>query len=148
MVTAYGDDFARWAQEQADAVREGRFAELDLVHLGEEIEGLSKSDRNAMRSRLIILLAHLLKLKYQPENATRSWRNTVKEQARQIELLTEDSPSLRSEAITYFARAYDKAREKASDETGLAPAAFPATPTPDIENALRAALAGEDFGFS
>jgi hypothetical protein len=47
----YDDDFALWAEEQAAALREGRFTELDLPRLLEEIDDLSGSIRREIRSR-------------------------------------------------------------------------------------------------
>lgn len=48
---SYDDDFALWAEEQAAALREGRFTELDLPRLLEEIDDLSGSIRREIRSR-------------------------------------------------------------------------------------------------
>ena len=64
---AYDSDFTLWAEEQAAALREGRFADLDMPHLLEEIDDLSNRKRDALLSRLIKIELHLLKLKYQPE---------------------------------------------------------------------------------
>jgi hypothetical protein len=143
----YDSDFALWAEEQAASLREGRFADLDLANLIEEIDDLSNRKRDAIRSRLIILATHLLKWQYQPELASRSWRNTIREQSRRIARLLKDSPSLRREMRDFTLEAYADARAKASDETDLLLATFPETPTPEFERALKAALAGEDFAF-
>jgi hypothetical protein len=54
--------------------------------------------------------------------------------------------SVRPALPELIAEAYADARRAASAETGLAIADFPETPTPDFEQSLQAALAGEDFG--
>lgn len=138
--TRYEDDYARWAEEQAAALAEGRFAELDLVNLAEEVGGLSRSDKQQVGSRLAVLLSHLLKHAYQPERATRSWKLTVIEQAAEIEESLRTSPSLRSQIEVKLPMAYRRARRRAAIETGLGVETFPANPSEAILDALRTAL--------
>lgn len=56
---AYDKDFFAWTEEQASLLRAGEVAEIDAANLAEEIESVGKSDRREIRSRLIVLLAHL-----------------------------------------------------------------------------------------
>jgi hypothetical protein len=142
----YDTDFALWAESQATALRERRFDDLDLANLIEEIDALSRSDRNRLQSRLTKLAFHLLKLQHQPDRASRSWLRTIVEQSARIRRLLKNSPSVRPALPELIAEAYADARRAASAETGLAIADFPETPTPDFEQSLQAALAGEDFG--
>jgi hypothetical protein len=144
--TGYDDDFALWAEEQAVALREGRFTELDLPHLLEEIDDLSKRNRDAIRSRMTTLAFHLLKLHHQAEQASGSWLGTIISRATRIRRLIDGSPSLRHELLDYELSAYSDARPRASAETRLPIADFPETPTAEFTAAFRAALAGEDFG--
>ncbi len=90
---------------------------------------------------------HLLKLQYQPERASGSWRGTIVEQAARIRRVLKGSPSLRPEMPAFIAEAYVDARPQAAAETEIPIATFPEAPTPEFEHALQAALAGEDFGF-
>ena len=48
----YEQDFSLWLEEQAALLREGRFDELDLVNLVEEIEAIARKDKKAIRSIL------------------------------------------------------------------------------------------------
>jgi hypothetical protein len=48
-------------------LREGHLHELDIVNLLEEIEDMGRSARKAIKSNLIVLLSHLLKFQFQPE---------------------------------------------------------------------------------
>jgi hypothetical protein len=73
----YETDFVEWAARMADLLRRGRLAELDLAHVAEEIEGLGKSERSAVRSQLRRMLAQLLKSPIQPERSGASWRGSV-----------------------------------------------------------------------
>ncbi len=138
--TRYEDDFVRWADEQAAALAEGRVADLDLLNLADEIGGLSGSNRRQVRSRLEALLLHLLKHEHQPERATRSWKSSELHQAHKIQVLVEQSPSLRPYIETVVPKAYAYARKKAALETGLPPETFPEQPSPALLAALRAQL--------
>ena len=57
--SSYDADIIIWAEEQAALLRAGRFSELDISHLAEEIEDVGKSERRELASRLSVLLAHL-----------------------------------------------------------------------------------------
>jgi len=140
-----GQDFAAWTSEQAAALRAGRLHELDIEHLSEEIEDLGKRERREIVSRLVIIGAHILKFQYQLERASLSWRNTIREQARQIDLVLEDSPSLRPEMDHFIGRSYPNARELASDETELVLEIFPDVPDKHFLQVVHQALAHQDF---
>ncbi len=58
----YEDDFALWAERQAAILRAQRFDELDLANLIEEVEDLSRRERDMVERRLETILEHLLKL--------------------------------------------------------------------------------------
>ena len=144
--TGYEADFAQWAESQAAALRDGRFADVDIENVSEEIESLSRSDRRELRSRLTTLMLHLLKFQYQPERATPSWRLTILEQVAKIDELLEESPSLKPAFAEFYPAAYGRARREASVETELPLATFPATPTAEFLAALGAALDGDASG--
>ena len=142
----YDTDYALWAESQAVALREGRFADPDLANLLEEIDSLSRSDRRQLQSRLTKLAFHLLKLHHQPERASGSWLRTIIDQSTHVRRILKESPSLRPTMPGLLAEAYADARREASAETRLPIESFAEAPTPDFERALHAALAGEDFG--
>jgi hypothetical protein len=123
----YNTDFFKWTQQQAEALAAGKVSELDWANLAEEIESLGKWDRRALRSRLEVLVIHLLKWRYQPERrqAGRSWSSTIRTQRRRIEQILEDSPSLRRQVSDLMAADYQGVRLNASDETGLPLETFP-----------------------
>jgi Domain of unknown function DUF29 len=60
----YDQDFALWIEEQVAALRAGDVAALDLQHLIEELEGLTKRDQRALGSQLKRIMTHLLKQRY------------------------------------------------------------------------------------
>ncbi len=67
----YERDFCLWTEQQAALLREGRFAELDLAKLIDEIEAMARSDKKAVKDKLVVLLTHLLKHQLQPEQRAR-----------------------------------------------------------------------------
>src|SRR5713226_718431 len=91
----YDQDFAVWTSETARLLRAGRFDEVDIEHVAEEIEDMGKRDKRELHSRLTVLLLHLLKWKWQPEKQTRGWQSTLLTQRAELGRLLEDSPSLR-----------------------------------------------------
>jgi hypothetical protein len=127
--TLYEQDFYQWTQEQAALLREGNVPELDVENLAEEIESLGKSDRRALGSHLKNLVLHLLKWRYQPtgRQAGHSWQQSIRNARAEIEVLLEDSPSLRQAVPPLIARWYPLARQDAADETRLPLATFPTT---------------------
>jgi hypothetical protein len=136
----YEADFALWAESQAAALRDGRFADLDLPNLSEEIDALGRRDRRELRARITTLAVHVLKLLYQPERASGSWRGTIVEQATRIGELLEDSPSLVQHVEAFTDVAYGNARRQAAAETGLPIETFPPARTPEFDRAVAQAM--------
>ena len=123
--TLYDQDFYAWAQHQAILIRQGKWRDIDRAHVAEKIAALSRRERHALRSRLIVLLMHLLRWQYQLAWQTPSWRYTIRDQRLAIADLLADSPSLRNEGATVMTAAYQRARLRAANETRLPEATFP-----------------------
>jgi Domain of unknown function DUF29 len=117
--TLYETDFVEWADHTAELLRQGKFAEVDLEHLIEEVEGLAGSDRRAVRSQLLRMLMHLIKQRIQPEREGTSWRTSIVNAQQEIDLLLEDSPSLRRHLEGSLQKIYRKAVKDALRETDL-----------------------------
>lgn len=116
----YDEDFYRWTQETAELLRRGCFRQVDVEKVAEEIEDIGKRDRRELRSRMIVLLAHLLKWQAQPgRREDSSWKATIDEQRDQIALLLDDSPSLRQAFEEFLPEACRRAVRKAARETGI-----------------------------
>src|SRR5262245_9075241 len=75
----YETDFSKWAIIQAKFLEKGEFNKLDIDHLKEEIEDLSRRESDKLVSYLENLLMHRLKVKYQPSMHTASWDASIKE---------------------------------------------------------------------
>ena len=82
-------------------------------------------ERQDLRNRLGILLGHLLKWQFQPDNRSNSWRGTIREQRKQINLLLKDSPSLKPYLKEALQDAYELGIALAIEETQLAETSFP-----------------------
>ena len=63
--TIYDSDFQVWVEKTIDCLEKQQFNRLDIQHLIEELKDLGRSDRKELESNLMILMAHLLKLKIQ-----------------------------------------------------------------------------------
>lgn len=121
----YETDFNLWIEQTIENLKQGNLQALDLEHLIEEIESMGSSDRREIKSRLIVLLIHLLKYQYQPQKRSRSWLSTINTQRNEIELVLEDSPSLRPYLNDQLMACYEKARKGAAKETNLVLDTFP-----------------------
>jgi hypothetical protein len=66
--TLYDEDFVAWSEQQAEALRAaartGSNQQLDWENLAEEIESLGRSQRRELRSRLSVIMEHLVKLEH------------------------------------------------------------------------------------
>lgn len=98
----YDEDFVRWTEVQAEGLRRAASQRSDLPldwdNLAEEVASLGRSQRRELRSRIAVIIEHLLKLAHSPSAEPRSgWIETVGRERREVERLLEDSPSLRGE---------------------------------------------------
>ena len=114
----YVKDETAWLEAMADLASKSRSTEMDFPNLSEYLTDMANRDRRELFSRLIVLLAHLLKWEVQPEGRGSSWRGTIREQRRELRQLLE-SGTLRNHAASVFLDAYAEARLQASDETQL-----------------------------
>ncbi|MCG6137137.1 MAG: DUF29 domain-containing protein [Nostoc sp. LLA-1] len=124
--TLYETDFNLWLEETALLLREGRLDQLDIENILEEIEGMSRSEKDALESNLIRVLQHLLKWNYQPEKRSVSWSYTIIEHSRRLNKALKNSPSLKRHFDAAFDECYHEACKAAAVETQFPLATFPA----------------------
>ncbi len=132
----YDRDLALWSQEQALLLEQRRFAELDLQNLIDEVKSVGSFDRREIRNRLEVLIAHLLKWRFQPGRRTSSWERTIREQRRALSSIIEDSPSLQHYPADALSRIYPAAHAQAADESGIDFTLFPDVSPFTIEQVL------------
>jgi len=120
----YEADETAWLDAMVALIAEGRTSEFDLPNLQEYLESMAKRDRKEMTSRLQVLLAHLLKWEYQPDNRSKSWQRTIQNQRWEIQ---DDcgSRTLRNHAAAELSTVYTRAAVDAAYETGMELEQFP-----------------------
>ncbi len=125
-VSLYEQDFYAWANEQAALLRAGKLTTADIEHIAEEIESMGRGEMRELVSCLAVLLAHLLKWRFQPESRGKSWRLTIDEQRGQIRRHLRDNPSLQNRLNEAMRDGYGDATIAAARETDFDKADFSA----------------------
>jgi hypothetical protein len=135
----YDRDYFLWLTATAEQLKQGRFSELDLENLVEEIDSMGKSQKNALESLVIVTIEHLLKLVYWETERARNanhWSREIAAFREQIHRLLSDSPSLQPYTIEIFEDAYRKARRLAALDMGVNPRSLSQTPVFTLEQTL------------
>jgi hypothetical protein len=122
----YCQDFDIWAEETAAALRAGRWTDLDVEHLAEEIEDMSRRNARELESRMTRILEHLLKLRIAGgailHRNQRGWQASIIRQRTEIEALLRESPSLKCRITAESIEAcYERAAAVVAAELGLDP---------------------------
>lgn len=110
----YDIDYQLWLDQTVAQLKAREFSQVDWENLIEEIESLGKSDKRAILSYLIRLCEHLLKVKYwesEREACFKGWVQEISNFRLEIDLLLQDSPSLKPFLRENFMAAYQKARK-------------------------------------
>ncbi|MBR8830308.1 MAG: hypothetical protein N5P05_003403 [Chroococcopsis gigantea SAG 12.99] len=118
----YERDYSLWLSTTLEQLRDGKFDELDLNNLMEEIEDMGRSVKHALESYLARLFEHLLKITYwesERERCQRGWRKEIRNFRFQILKLLKESPSLKPYLKEIFEEYYLFARLSFIDETGI-----------------------------
>lgn len=121
--TLYNRDLQLWIEQTIRQLKNHEFESLDIEHLIEELVDLGKSEKNALRGNLMILLAHLLKLNIQhdvPDSMKVSWYSSVLEHRQRVLNNLADTPSLKSYLVEAVEKAYPRGRKLAIKEEQLA----------------------------
>ncbi|MDM9581338.1 DUF29 domain-containing protein [Nostoc sp. GT001] len=119
----YDRDLQLWIEQTIQQLQNHEFEALDIEHLIEELVDLGKAEKNALKSNLTILLAHLLKLRVQydvPDGMKGNWYSSILEHRQQVLNNLADTPSLKSFLVEAVEKAYPDARKLAIKEGKLA----------------------------
>jgi len=122
----YETDPHAWAMQKAEALRSGRFGDLDLDNLADEIAEMGRGEWKDLRSEVSIILAHMQKWDYQSSHRSKIWADSIDEHRDGAALSLDGSPSLQAHVDEILKAAYKIARRTASRETGLPEARVPA----------------------
>ncbi|WP_414526849.1 DUF29 domain-containing protein [Nodularia chucula] len=135
----YDQDYYLWLRTTINQIRTGQFSAVDLDNLLEELEGMGRREKRTIKSLLIKLLEHLLKLKCWDTERERNqghWKGEIRIFRRQIKDELKDSPSLKPYILEIFDECYQEARKEASDRTQLIIDIFPLIPIGSLEQIL------------
>lgn len=132
----YDTDFVEWTQVMAERLGQRDSAALDWDNIAEEIESLGRRDRLAVRSRLRVIILHLLKWQLQTEHRSGSWEGSIIEQRLKVLDILEESPSLRRDLARYIQAAYPGAARRAVREMRLLKNPFPKECPFEVEQIL------------
>jgi hypothetical protein len=131
----YPTDETAWLEEMADLIEQGRWSDLDYAHLQEYLTDMARRDRREVESRLVVLLAHLLKWVHQPDQHSRSWSGSIVGQRQELVRLASRGV-LRNHSEAVLPEVYAEAVERAIAETGLTAEIFPAACPYTLEQLL------------
>lgn len=134
--TLYERDFFTWTQEQAEKLRSRAHNEVDWENVAEEIDSVGRSQKSEIRTRLAVLIQHLLKWQFQPERRGESWLSTIAEQRLRIEGEVQDSPSLKRFSEEALDWSYRWAVRHAAREMNVDPRSLPERPPYSAAEAL------------
>ena len=113
----YEEDEHAWLLEQASLLAAGHTAQVDRGHLSEFLTDMARRDREEVRSRLLVLLTHILKCIAQPERVSRSWMLTILTQRHELHDTIRESRSLAAVAAELVPHVARTAAELAAIET-------------------------------
>ncbi len=127
----YDEDFVRWTEVQAkalrDAARAGANLPLDWENLAEEVEDLGKSRRSELNNRIGTIIEHLLKLECSPAlDPRRGWIRTIARERLHVGDVLKENPSLRQEIGDAIESGIQRSRKLVSLDFQLYDEATPA----------------------
>jgi len=126
LATLYERDIALWSDQMVDLLRQGKFDQLDVEHLIDEVSDLGRRERDRLVSSVRLILHHLLKWQFQHERRSRSWAKTIQRERINLQSYLADTPSLtRIQTQDWLEKIYKIARKDAALETDLSLSLFP-----------------------
>ena len=135
----YDQDYQLWLEKTLEQLREGQYSQVDWENLLEEIEGMTRSDKRALKNLLTRLFEHFLKLAYQESERDYNqagWEGEIQNFRVQIKDLLEDSPSLKPYLREILEQSYQNAVKITYKKTRLSSNTFPDEPMANLEQIL------------
>ncbi len=143
----YEHDFYAWSMEQAEALREGRIADLDLPNLIDEVGGIARGEVRRLRRRLERLCHQMLLWDYGRLPRTRSRARTIALQRRRVAEVLKRCPSLDALKVEALKRGFDLGRYGALiEDDGLPEADLPVDNPYRWEDVMDRPIVGGDAG--
>lgn len=120
----YDRNFYLWIEATANLVREGKFSELDIENLVDEIESLGRWKKRELDESFLAVIRYLLKYKYCGQHRE-ICRKAIAEQRTRLKEILADSPSLKPLLLQKCDRTYQDAKQLVELEMELAPNNLP-----------------------
>jgi hypothetical protein len=136
--TLYEADYVLWIANTVRSLRSQAYEAVDWENLVEEIEDMGRRERQSLESNFIVLVLHLLKWQFQPEQRSGSWESSIIEHRRRVHRSLQDSPSLHPYLVSNVSECYAEAVKQAKAETGLPIETFPPQCPYDLAEMLQA----------
>ena len=113
----YDDDFFLWTQEQAQALRalgrERTNVAVDWENVAEEIESLGRRDRDGCKSHILLIVIHLIKMRFAPHlESRRHWRVELDAFRTRLDRILDGNPTLRARMDEFVAGEHRRAFKK------------------------------------
>lgn len=121
----YETDYYSWTALQARLLKENRISEMDIKNLIEEITDMGNRHVDAVESLSIVLVTHLLKWQYQPDQRSSSWRGSIVNSRNRIKRILKKNPRIKGKIPEIYSDIYEDALSVAIAETGLKREVFP-----------------------
>lgn len=121
-------DVYLWAKTQAEYLRMGNWAELDIENIAEEIEALARYEEKELGQIVQAILVCLLKAHYQPERRHQNRViDSIEDHRDRLRNCLEDSPSLGTiiEKPQWIEKYYQRACHTAARELQKSLKSFP-----------------------
>ncbi len=121
ITTLYDKDFFLWSKQQAEALRAAARGAtnqpIDWENVAEEIDSLARSEKRELGSQIRRVIEHLLKLEYsRAADPRKGWIDSIDDARNEIEVVLEDSPSLKTEIAGAIAAEMKRGSRKAIRE--------------------------------
>ena len=110
MTSLYEKDFYAWSLDQAEHLKKRKFDMIDYDHLIEEIETLTGSQQDSLRSYMKQIMIHLLKKEYQSERDCKSWDDSIDHGRSEAAYILKKNPSFKRFLPEFLPLAYKGAR--------------------------------------
>lgn len=109
----YERDLAAWIHQQIDYLKTGQYEKIDLEKFIEEVEGVVKIEKRAIKNYFVSLLGHILRIEYRNIKKDKSWYFYVDHARESIRDIITDSPSLNNYLQFAFEQSWTLARKLA-----------------------------------
>ena len=115
-----------WLEEQVEILRQGKYADLDVENLIEELLALGRAEKSAVKSLVYQILLHLLLIDYWKEESE-YYRNHWLSEVNAFQLQLEDklTTNLSRFAEENLLTLYEKAKKNAVRKSNLKGDRFP-----------------------